>query len=72
MYIIDSGIKSINKKKVAFFKFITKAIDQNIFNYYFFTILEGKVLMFTFNCIEKLRSRWEKSADEIVLSLNIK
>ncbi len=69
--ILDQGIKSINNKNVAFIKFITQASDQKIFNYYFFTIYKGKILFFTFNCIEKLQKDWEPIADNIINSLQI-
>lgn len=69
--ILSSGINIVNGKKVSYIKFISEAVDQNVFNYYFFTIYNGKVLFFSFNCIEKLEKDWEKSADEIVASLKI-
>jgi hypothetical protein len=34
--------------------------------------VEGKVVLFTFNCIEKLRHSWEGTADQIVASLKVK
>ena len=67
--VIDEGIKTINGKKVGYFKFLTQAIDQKVFNYYFFTVVNGKILLFSFNSIEKLQKKWEKTADEIVASL---
>ena len=70
--VLDNGVKTVNGKKVGFFKFLSQASDQNVFNYYFFVIVEGKVLMFTFNCIEKLRKDWEPTADAIVASLKVK
>lgn len=70
--VLNGGVKVINGKKVGYFKFITEATDQKIFNYYFFTIVDGKILLFSFNCIEKLQVNWEKSADEIVTSLKTK
>ena len=69
---IDDGVKSLNGKKIGYFKFLSQAIDQKIFNYYFFTIVDGKILLFTFNCIEKLKTYWEKTADDIVASLKTK
>ena len=69
---LSDGIKTIDGKKIAYFKFISQAIDQKIFNYYFFTIIDGKILLFTFNCTEKLKGTWEKTADEIVASLKTK
>lgn len=60
------------EKKIGYFKFITEAVDQKVFNYYFFTMLDGKILFFTFNCIKELQKKWETTADAIVASLIIK
>jgi hypothetical protein len=67
--ILSDGVKTINGKKVGYFKFVTQAVDQKVFNYYFFTLVNGKILLFTFNCIEKLQKEWESTADQIVASL---
>lgn len=67
--LLSDGVKTINGKIVGYFKFVTQAVDQKVFNYYFFTILNGKILLFTFNCIEKLQKKWESTADQIVASL---
>jgi hypothetical protein len=72
MILRGSGIKTVNKKKIGFLKFTTSAVDQKVFNYYFFTSFEGKLLLFSFNCIESLRPTWEKTADQVVESLRIK
>lgn len=70
--LLSEGVKTINGKKVGYFKFVTQAVDQKVFNYYFFCIAEGKVLLFTFNCIESLQKEWESTADNIVASLIVK
>jgi hypothetical protein len=70
--ILDHGVKTVNNRKVGYFKFLSQAEDQKVFNYYFFIIVDGKVVMFTFNCIEKLQNDWEPTADEIVASLKVK
>ena len=72
MSIFDEGVKTINGKKVGYFKFLARAVDQKVFNYYFFTVVDGKILLFSFNCIEKLQKTWEPTADKIVSSLTIK
>ena len=72
LQLLSDGVKTINNKKVGYFKFLTQAIDQKIFNYYFFTTVDGKIILFTFNCVEKLRKEWELTADTIVGSLLIK
>ena len=69
MKVSDEGVKTINGKKVGYFKFLTQAVDQKVFNYYFFTVVDGKILLFSFNCIEKLQKKWEPTADKIVSSL---
>jgi len=70
--ILDSGVKIVNGKKVSYCKFETDAIDQKTFNYYFFVVHKNKVLMFTFDCVNKSKSRWEKIADEMVMSVRLK
>jgi hypothetical protein len=47
-------------------------VDQTVFNYYFFTNVDGKVILFSFNCIEKLLPIWKETAGTIVSSLKIK
>ena len=69
LQIIDGGVKTVRGKKVGYFRFISQAVDQKIFNYYFFTIVNGEVVLFNFNCIERLRTSWEKKAEQIVSSL---
>ena len=70
--ILGDGIKNVNGKNIGFIKFSSQASDQNIFNFYFFTVVNGKILLFTFNCIEELQHSWEKVADEILDSIKIK
>ncbi|WP_423148119.1 hypothetical protein [Rubrolithibacter danxiaensis] len=67
--LIDQGVKTVRGKKVGYFRFLSQAIDQKIFNYYFFTVVDGEVVLFNFNSIEKLRSSWENKAEQIVSSL---
>lgn len=65
------GVKIINGKNIGYFKFISQAVDQPVFNYYFFTDLDGKVLLLSFNCTEKLLPKWEDTAELIVSSLKV-
>ena len=67
-----SGVKEINGQKVGYLKLITPAIDTKIYNVMFFTDLDGKLLLSTFNCTEKSITEWEQTADEIMNSLKIK
>jgi hypothetical protein len=72
MQLSKSDVKIINSKHVGYFKFITDAIDQKIYNCYFFTELNNRVLLITFNCIEKESSKWDSTVDEIINSLKLK
>jgi hypothetical protein len=67
--MLADGVKTINGKKVAWFKFLSQAVDQKVFNYYSFIIIDGKILSLTFNCIKKIQKPWERKADEIIASL---
>lgn len=70
--LLSEGIKTVNGKKVGYLKFLTQAVDQKVFNYYFFCIVDGEVLFFSFNCIEKIQKEWESTADTIVATLLVK
>lgn len=70
--IMEDGTKEINGKKFSFFTFLTQASDQKIFNIYYFTILNGRVLCFTFNCPEKRKPEWSKKADAIMETVQVK
>ncbi|BAU52839.1 DcrB-related protein [Mucilaginibacter gotjawali] len=69
---LDSGVKTINGKQVGYFKMMTTAADQKVFAFYFYTILEGKLLMFTFNCPQALLPKWKTTAEAMVASLKVK
>lgn len=67
-----NGTILVDGKNMNYLKVITRAVDQKIYNYIFLTGLEGKILMGTFNCTEKLLPKWETTAEIIVRSLHIK
>jgi hypothetical protein len=69
---IAEGVTRVNGKKVGFLKLIADAQDQRIFNYLFFTDSEGKLLLGTFNCVEKNMKTWQPMAEQIISSLKVK
>jgi len=69
---LSEGIKDIHGRPVGYFKFLSRAVDQKVFNYYFFTVVDGKIMLFTFNCLKSLKRAWERSADRIMASLFVK
>jgi hypothetical protein len=68
----DSGVKVINGKKVGFLEIVTPAIDTQIYNLLFFTDVDGRLLICTFNCTKNNIEEWEPTAKEIMGSLKIK
>jgi hypothetical protein len=70
--VLDQGLKTINGHKVAWFKFVSQAIDQKVFNHYFFAVVNGKILFCTFNCIQEEQAKWAPVADQIMNSLSIR
>lgn len=68
----DSGEKTINGRKVGFLELVTPAIDTEIYNLMFFTDLDDKLLICTFNCTKKDIDKWTPTANEIMNSLKIK
>lgn len=68
----DSGVKEINGKQVGYLELITPALDTEIYNLMFFTDLDGKLLMCTFNCTKETMQDWVQTAKEIMNSLKIK
>lgn len=66
------GVVNINNRKVGYLKLITQAVDQKVYNYLFLTDVDGKIMVGTFNCTEKLMPEWEPIAQKIVSSLIVK
>ena len=69
--VLSEGFKIVDNRKVGYIKFKSKVVDQNIFNYYFFVLDTDKMIFFSFNCVERVQSTWEDTADNIVNSLKI-
>lgn len=69
--ILGEGVKTVSRKKVGFIKFLSQSSDRGIFNFYFFTEFDGKVLFFSFNCNQRIQKSWEKTAEDILNSLRI-
>ncbi len=68
----DSDVKTINGKKVGYLELVTPAIDTEIYNLIFFTDLDGKLLLCTFNCTKESIVEWTPAAKEIMNSMKIK
>ncbi|MCQ6557404.1 hypothetical protein [Paenibacillus mendelii] len=62
-------VVDINGNKVGVFELTTPAVDTKIYNLIFFTELDGKLLMVSFNCTESYVTEWQPLANEILNSL---
>jgi len=69
---LGTGVKVVNGRNVGFVEIVTPAMDQKIYNLLFFSDVEGKLLMGTFNCLEKERTEWQATAHQIMNSLTLK
>ncbi len=68
----SSGVKEVNGRKVGYLELVTPAIDTEIYNLLFFTDLDGKLLLCTFNCTKNNMAEWTPAAKEIMGSLKVK
>ena len=66
---LGDGIKKINGKTIGYIKVIYT--DRKTFAYFFFTSMDGKLLLLTYNCVDKLWPALEKTAEKIVNSLKV-
>lgn len=64
-------VEKINGKDFVILEFITPAIDSKIYNIMYVTVLEGRMLMCSFNCLEYQRNEWEAKAKKSLNSVVI-
>lgn len=67
-----TGVITTNGRQVGYCELVTPAIDQKIYNLIFFTDLDGRLLLCTFNCTVSKRGEWQPSAKQIMKSLTVK
>ncbi len=65
-------IRTINNRKVGVIIVTTEAVDTKIFNQLFFTDVDGRLLIGTFNCTVKEKAEWKATAERILNSLVVK
>lgn len=61
----------INGRDFAVLELITPAVDTDIYNLMFVTSLDGRMLMFSFNCTTDLLTEWKPQAQQIMASVKI-
>lgn len=68
----SSDVLKINSRNVGCLEFLTPALDTRIYNLIFFTELDGRLLLISFNCTEAQMNDWKPIAINIMNSLNVK
>ena len=63
------GIKTINNRKVGYLEFMKPEMGHEVYTLMFFTDVEGKLMICTFNCADRQKPDWEPVAKQIMLSL---
>ena len=66
---IGKGTEKSGKLALAWFDFITPAIDSEIYNLMFYTALEGKLLMGTMNCLSADQDGWQEYFMQMLASM---
>ena len=64
-------VEIVNGKNFVVLEFITPAIDSRIYNIMYVTVLEGRMLMCSFNCMESQKDAWEAKAKESLNSVTV-
>jgi len=75
----QEGIKQAGKYQFVFFEFVgvvnseSKMIKrgQAVYNYMFYTVSEGNVLVFNFHCPHHLKDQWKNAAKKMMESIQI-
>ncbi|MFN8251219.1 MAG: hypothetical protein U0V75_04995 [Ferruginibacter sp.] len=65
-------VRTINNRKVGVIIVTTQAVDTKIYNQLFFTDVDGRLLIGTFNCTVEEKAAWKESAGKILHSFVVK
>jgi len=63
------GVKHINNRKVGYLEFMKPEMGHEVYTLVFFTDVDGKLMICTFNCADRQKPDWEPVAKQIMLSL---
>ena len=66
------GVKVINNRKVGYLEFMKPEMGHEVYTLMFFTDVEGKLMICTFNCADRQKPEWEPIAKQIMLSVKAK
>lgn len=58
--VIESKVIHLQNMNIAYFDFVTPAIDSDIYNFMFFFSLKERMMMGAFNCLEQDQYDWKE------------
>lgn len=67
----EEGLENFTGKNIGFFDFLSEAADCNVYNLMFFTELDGRILMGSFNCTEDEMINWRPIFKGVLKSIKI-
>ncbi|NML66505.1 hypothetical protein HHL22_14950 [Hymenobacter sp. RP-2-7] len=65
----SEGVKEVNGRKVGFIEYMKPEMGHEVYTLVFFTDVQGKLLICTFNCADRQKPEWEPLAKKIMASL---
>ena len=63
------GVKEVGSRKVGFIEYMKPEMGHEVYTLVFFTDVQGKLLICTFNCADRQKPEWEPLAKKIMASL---
>jgi hypothetical protein len=63
------GVKEVSGRKVGYLEFMKPEMGHEVYTLVFFTDVQGKLLICTFNCADRQKPEWEPLAKKILNSL---
>lgn len=66
---IGDSIYTVNGEQIGALEVLTPAIDTDIYNFIFYTDIEGELLICTFNCMIEEMPTWQDATQTILKSL---
>jgi hypothetical protein len=65
------GITTLNGKTFGYIKLIAERADKT-YNYLLMTEVDGRLLILSFNCAERLLGEWEETAEKMMQSVKVR
>lgn len=70
---MEDGIVEMNGKKAGYLSFVVEVEGDNasIYNSMLFTVVDGQLVLVSFNCLQEQLEEWKTTSEEIIQSFKI-